>query len=118
MIKIYFNDITHLFFFLGISSGFTDDYPYSWSEPPWHPPSDIFKDAPVCLEGDKKFSNLYCPVKVSEQPMKTLPDLESVREAKKFLKRYKSVKPFFLAVGFHKPHIPFKFPEKYAGAYT
>jgi len=25
--------------------------------------------------------------------------------------------PFFLAVGFHKPHIPYKFPEEYLKAY-
>ena len=26
-------------------------------------------------------------------------------------------KPFFLAVGFHKPHIPFKFPKEYLQLY-
>ena len=25
--------------------------------------------------------------------------------------------PFFLAVGFHKPHIPYKFPEEYLSLY-
>ena len=26
----------------------TDDYPYSWSEPGWHPPTQHYKQAPVC----------------------------------------------------------------------
>ena len=30
---------------------------------------------------------------------------------------YISFQPFFLAVGFHKPHVPYKFPEEYLSLY-
>lgn len=42
-----------------------------------------------------------------------------MEEAVNFLQEYRNNpatdKPYFLAVGFHKPHIPFKFPASYLG---
>lgn len=42
-----------------------------------------------------------------------------MEEAVSFLQEYgnnsATDKPYFLAVGFHKPHIPFKFPASYLG---
>lgn len=59
--------------------------------------------------------NLLCPVLVQVQPEKTLPDIQSAKKAREFLsmRSQDSDKPFFLAVGFYKPHIPFKFPVEY-----
>ncbi|XP_014364471.2 iduronate 2-sulfatase [Papilio machaon] len=98
----------------GASSNYTDDYPYSWSEFPYHPPSEKYKDAAVCRDRITKqlHSNLVCPVKVNEQPDNTLPDLQSLKFAINILKENK-YNPFFLAIGFHKPHIPLKFPSHY-----
>lgn len=98
----------------GASSNNTDDYPHSWTRKPYHPPTDKYKDAAVCYDEatGKLHADLICPVTVKEQPGETLPDLQSLQEAIKILKEKKK-KPFFLAVGFHKPHIPFKIPREY-----
>lgn len=53
-----------------------------------------------------------CPVNVASMPNATLPDLEILKAAKDFLQKDLR-EPFFLAVGFHKPHIPLKFPKQY-----
>ncbi|CAD0198997.1 unnamed protein product [Chrysodeixis includens] len=99
----------------GPSSNFTDDYPLSWTHFPYHPSTDKYKDAAVCKDAiTKKLQrNLICPVDVSGQPRKTLPDLESLKFAINILSNRNSSTPFFLAVGFHKPHIPLKFPKQY-----
>lgn len=102
----------------GISSNFSDDYPYSWSVEPYHPKTEAYMNAKVCINNNGSLArNLVCPVVVDLQPDGTLPDLESVAEAVRFLKNKKSIteKPFFLGVGFHKPHVPFKFPFEYLG---
>lgn len=102
----------------GISSNFTDDYPYSWSSKPYHPKTEAYMNSKVCIDNEGNLArNLLCPVTVDLQPGGTLPDLESMEEAVRFLKNRKPItdKPFFLAVGFHKPHIPFKFPDEYLG---
>lgn len=53
-------------------------------------------------------------MRLKTQPGKTLSDIQSTDEAISFLKSSaRKEKPFFLAVGFHKPHIPFQFPKKY-----
>ncbi|KAJ0179161.1 hypothetical protein K1T71_004873 [Dendrolimus kikuchii] len=98
----------------GKSSNFTDDYPYSWSHHPYHAPTEIYKDAAVCKNMiTKKYQkNLICPVNVNNQPGKSLPDLQILDYAIKVLKNNRT-KPLFLAVGFHKPHIPLKFPKHY-----
>ena len=56
-------------------------------------------------------ANLLCAVNVTEQPGGTLPDLESTAEAIRLLRGRSDDAPFFLAVGFHKPHIPFRIPQ-------
>lgn len=104
----------------GISSNYTDDYPYSWSEQPYHPPTLKYKNAPVCPDRKlkKRKRNLVCPVHVDHQPGKTLPDLESLDYAIDILED-KALKkqPIFLAVGLQKPHIPLKFPKEFLSTY-
>ncbi|XP_073842292.1 iduronate 2-sulfatase [Musca autumnalis] len=99
----------------GVSSNNTDDYPLSWSTQPFRPKTERYMNSPVCPDklGVLK-RNLICPVDLQTQPYKTLPDIESLHEAKRFLQtRAKSKRPYFLALGFHKPHINFRFPKEY-----
>nr|CAB3263463.1 iduronate 2-sulfatase-like [Phallusia mammillata] len=105
----------------GIPSNFTDDYPLSWSTPVFHPPTQKYKMAKVCPgpDGDLHM-NLLCPVDVKTQPGGSLPDIQSAEHAIEMLKNFSKpseTQPFFLAVGFHKPHIPFKFPKEYLDLY-
>lgn len=106
----------------GTSSGDTDDFPYSWSKKPYHPSTLEYEKDKVCEKNGEKYENLYCPVNVNDQPGKTLPDLQTIDQARAFLENYpeeidETSKPFFLAVGLHKPHIPFRIPEQYITLY-
>lgn len=72
----------------------------------------------VCPNPDGHLSaNLLCAVDVSTQPEGTLPDIQTTEEATRllhnFTQRNNQQQPFFLAVGYHKPHIPFRFPQEY-----
>ncbi|XP_008300793.1 iduronate 2-sulfatase [Stegastes partitus] len=115
----YFTMSVGKVFHPGIVSNHTDDYPYSWSIPAYHPPSFRFEKKKMCKGEDGKLHvNLLCAVNVTEQPGGTLPDLESADEAVRLLKsRAGSQQPFFLGVGFHKPHIPFRIPQEYLSLY-
>ncbi|XP_014772795.1 iduronate 2-sulfatase [Octopus bimaculoides] len=117
----YFTVSVGKVFHPGRSSGFTDDYPYSWSIPPYHPPTEKYKMAKVCPGADGKLHmNIICPVDVNSQPEHSLPDIQSTEYAIQFLKERalnKSKQPFFLAVGYHKPHIPLKYPKSYLDLY-
>lgn len=101
----------------GKSSNFTDDYPYSWTQKPYHTKYERYMNAPVCPDKQnpsRRFRNLICPVDVRSQPGRTLPDIDNVRQAKILLNELNDRHvPFFLGVGLHKPHIPFRFPHKY-----
>ncbi|XP_014666464.1 PREDICTED: iduronate 2-sulfatase-like isoform X2 [Priapulus caudatus] len=111
----------------GKSSNFNDDQPYSWSEKPYHPSTQAYKNSKVCAgPGGRKYSNIVCPVNVTQQPEATLPDMQSTRQAMQFLRdraRLESspstapTAPFFLAVGYHKPHVPLKYPEQFLDLY-
>ncbi|XP_040904199.1 iduronate 2-sulfatase isoform X4 [Toxotes jaculatrix] len=103
----------------GIASNYSDDYPYSWSIPAYHPASFQYEKKKMCKGEDGKLhANLLCAVNVTEQPGGTLPDLESTDEAVRLLKSSANdAVPFFLAVGFHKPHIPFRIPQEYLRLY-
>ncbi|XP_072302625.1 iduronate 2-sulfatase [Eucyclogobius newberryi] len=103
----------------GVASNHSDDFPYSWSVPAYHPASFSFEKKKMCRGADGQLhSNLLCAVDVSQQPMATLPDIESTDEALTFIKSRRSRhQPFFLALGFHKPHIPFRIPQEFLSLY-
>ncbi|KAH6936620.1 hypothetical protein HPB50_020344 [Hyalomma asiaticum] len=109
----------------GPPSGRRQDYPYSWSVKPFTPKSLYYENKEVCPDpsGSPK-ANLLCAVNVSTQPLKTLPDLQNAEVATEFLRQWSSKEgskraqtPFFLAVGFYKPHIPFRIPKEYLELY-
>uniref|UniRef100_A0A8D0HEL2 Iduronate 2-sulfatase n=1 Tax=Sphenodon punctatus TaxID=8508 RepID=A0A8D0HEL2_SPHPU len=103
----------------GISSNHNDDYPYSWSIPPFHPSSEKYENTKTCRGKDGKLhANLVCPVDVSKVPEGTLPDIQSTEEGIRLLNLMKAKeKKFFLAVGYHKPHIPLRFPQEFLKLY-
>ncbi|XP_014375868.1 iduronate 2-sulfatase [Alligator sinensis] len=103
----------------GISSNYNDDYPYSWSIPPFHPSTEKYENTKTCKGKDGKLhANLVCPVDVAEVPEGTLPDIQSTEEAIRLLNVMKKKKrKFFLAVGYHKPHIPLRYPQEFLKLY-
>ncbi|XP_014456476.1 iduronate 2-sulfatase isoform X1 [Alligator mississippiensis] len=103
----------------GISSNYNDDYPYSWSIPPFHPSTEKYENTKTCKGKDGKLhANLVCPVDVAEVPEGTLPDIQSTEEAVRLLNVMKKKKrKFFLAVGYHKPHIPLRYPQEFLKLY-
>jgi arylsulfatase A-like enzyme len=121
-------------------SGFEDGR--SWNEPHWYPkgravdtdPVDWtkqlvtkhgvsveeytapLKDGPT--RGNGKAAKKGPAYEVSPKPDDELPDGATAAEAVKRLAALKSNRePFFLAVGFLKPHLPFVAPKKYWDLY-
>ncbi|XP_068388868.1 iduronate 2-sulfatase isoform X1 [Eschrichtius robustus] len=103
----------------GVSSNHSDDSPYSWSVPPYHPSSEKYENTKTCRGPDGELhANLLCPVDVAHVPEGTLPDKQSTEQAIRLLGKMKtSASPFFLAVGYHKPHIPFRYPKEFQKLY-
>uniref|UniRef100_A0A8C5Q3H4 Iduronate 2-sulfatase n=1 Tax=Leptobrachium leishanense TaxID=445787 RepID=A0A8C5Q3H4_9ANUR len=103
----------------GISSNHSDDFPYSWTHRPFHPSSEKFENEKTCKGKDGELhANLVCPVDVSAVPEGTLPDIQSTEEAIRLLQDVRQKNSsFFLAVGYHKPHIPFRFPKEFLKLY-
>ncbi|OXB75222.1 UNVERIFIED_CONTAM: hypothetical protein H355_016955, partial [Colinus virginianus] len=103
----------------GVSSNYSDDYPYSWSIPPFHPSTEKYENDKTCRGKDGRlYANLVCPVDVTEMPGGTLPDIQSTEEAIRLLNVMKTKKQkFFLAIGYHKPHIPLRYPQEFLKLY-
>jgi len=91
----------------GHASGNND--PISWTEPYFSPDDSYWKH-----RSDKS----WIPVDEVEAEKHLLPDTQSANAATEQLKKFSESKsPFFLAVGFHKPHLPFQFPHKFIDLY-
>ncbi|XP_031631484.1 iduronate 2-sulfatase isoform X2 [Contarinia nasturtii] len=100
----------------GASSNFNDDFPFSWSNKTYHPSTEKWMNDAVCYDkiSQQLQRNLICPVDVNRMPLHSLPDIQSIGTAKQLLSTFKKTSiPFFIAIGLHKPHIPFRFPSKY-----
>ncbi len=87
-----------------------DDGNYSWSEPYFH--------AIEPLDNEKEHSWLAVPAEITDKT--PLQDTQIANEAVRSIEEFsiqKEKQNFFLAVGFHKPHLPFVFPERFLDYY-
>ncbi|KAK7098055.1 iduronate 2-sulfatase-like [Littorina saxatilis] len=97
----------------GISGGNNDDELYSWSAP-------TYLGVPnMQPENDPKayHKSTLQPVNVTE--LGDLQDTDVADFSIDFLRNHsrKSDKPFFLVVGFRKPHLPWRYPMEYTDLY-
>lgn len=105
------------------------DDPQSWSEPAWYhgePYKHWFTKESLdyvkklkALPKDKQPKQLRAaPFEAADEPDDVYPDGQTAVKAIETLQRLKSDgKPFFLGVGFVKPHLPFTCPRKYWDLY-
>ena len=105
------------------------DDPQSWSEPAWYhgePYKHWFAKASLdyvkqlkALPKDKQPKQLRAaPFEAADEPDDSYPDGQTAVKAIKTLRDLKADgTPFFLAVGFVKPHLPFTCPQKYWDQY-
>ncbi|MDB6005521.1 MAG: hypothetical protein JWR15_2508 [Prosthecobacter sp.] len=105
------------------------DDPESWSEPAWYhgvPDRSWFsKETDEKLKAIKKLPAGQRPKLVrgppfeaANEPDDVYSDAQTAAKAIETLQRLKGTdKPFFLGVGFHKPHLPFTCPQKYWDLY-
>lgn len=94
----------------GAASGHDD--PISWNEPYYHAPN----------YGMYQGGNSWTAVPKAQSDKHPLPDTQiadhAIKTLRKAAAKAKSGKQkFFIAVGFHKPHLPFVFPEEFLSYY-
>ena len=89
--------------------GGNDDRAYSWSMPYFHAPPDSADQYTSWHSFDTNDSNLQDD-KIADNATKTLAEIKKNRSKG-------DNRPFFLAVGFHKPHLPFYCAKKYYDMY-
>ena len=105
------------------------DDPQSWSEPAWYhgePYRQWFTKQSLdyvkqlkALPKEKQPKQLRAaPFEAADEPDASYPDAQTAEKAIETLRRLKADgKPFFLGVGFVKPHLPFTCPQKYWDLY-
>ena len=91
----------------------------SWSEPPWRPPiggaTALHPESKTMIGGTKNRGPVF---EAPDVPDNAYPDGQTAEKTIKDLKRMNDTgKPFFLACGFLKPHLPFYAPKKYWDLY-
>ncbi len=89
----------------------------SWSEPTWYPGTKPSHDPETnrILSKTKKRGRIYEFPDVADN---AYPDGKTAEKTIKDLQRFKQEgKPFFIACGFVKPHMPFYAPKKYWDLY-
>ncbi|MEN3941155.1 sulfatase [Prosthecobacter sp. SYSU 5D2] len=105
------------------------DDPQSWSEPSWYQgqpyrhwftkeSEDFIKEMKQRPKKDQPRLIRAKPYEAANEPDDVYPDGQTALKAIETLQRLKSEgKPFFLGVGFVKPHLPFTCPQKYWDLY-
>ena len=93
----------------GAPSG-NDDIDYSWSLPYYHSPLQVTNRTSSWWSFEGYKDNQLPDGQIADNAIETLKQLKNnMSEGNK--------SPFFLAVGFHKPHLPFLAPKKYYDMY-
>lgn len=105
---------------------FNDDEP-SWSVSHWKPKASLYGPAghaqmvrakeEAKKAGGRPFGSGWLPWEAPDVTDNSLQEGETADYAIKVLNEVKD-KPFFLAVGFQKPHLPFVAPKKYWDMYA
>lgn len=99
-----------------------DDSAQGWSEPVWNPDNQWHSNQDVDERGEHLQKGYIEPVNGTRAPTyeklavedEAYPDGQIALKSAADLKRLsESAKPFFLAVGFRKPHLPFNAPARY-----
>jgi len=96
------------------------DDPRGWSEDPWRPTGDwkgygyLTPEAQAIVA--KTTRGRGPAYECADVPDEAYPDGAVATKAVETLRRVKD-RPFFLAVGFYKPHLPFNAPKKYWDLY-
>jgi iduronate 2-sulfatase len=105
------------------------DDPQSWSEPSWYhgephrhwftkESDELIKRLKKLPEAERPRLIRGPPFEAANLPDDVYPDGQTALKAIETLRRLKAVeKPFFLGVGFVKPHLPFTCPQKYWDLY-
>lgn len=94
------------------------DSPGSWSIDPWNPPAGQWVD-PANIKWSRELSKEGLDRRPwaferFDAPDSQYRDGQIAEKAIAHMREFKkSGEPFFLAAGFHKPHLPFVCPEKY-----
>lgn len=99
-----------------------DDSAEGWSQPAWRPKSKVWYHDPenerLHKRRQKNDEGRGPGYEAFDAPEADYPDAMVAERAISELRRLKSgEKPFFLAVGFFKPHLPFVCPKKYWDLY-
>ena len=112
-----------------------DDAPYSWSEEFYHSPNLGYWSGKVKQPGCDGCGNSWIAVAPDAEKKMPLPGQQIADNAISQLAKFASANigksdqniddetdvivsdPFFLAVGFHKPHLPFVAPERFFNSY-
>ena len=105
------------------------DDPQSWSEPSWYHGEpykhwftqeslDYVKKLKALPKAQQPKQLRAAPFEAADEPDASYPDAQTAAKAIETLQRLKAeAKPFFLGVGFVKPHLPFTCPQKYWDLY-
>jgi len=107
---------------------FPNDSIEGWSERPWRPRGRQYQDAEAEAEAIAAHRARYpnrdkvrgMPYEAYDAPDNDYPDGKNTERAIGYLNRFAADNkdPFFLAVGFFKPHLPFNAPQKYWDLYN
>jgi arylsulfatase A-like enzyme len=111
---------------LGKIFHFTGDNVAGWSEKPWRPTTSDYQDGAAERKAIADHKAKYpqrtkvrgFAYEAAEVPDANYRDHQSASKAIEYLEEFQdSDSPFFLAVGFFKPHLPFCAPKRYWDLY-
>ena len=107
----------NVFFHPGHASG-GDDKAYSWTEPYFHGTNPVDNSSQRSWEAVPEAVTSQTPLQDTQVANHAVATLQQIgrtrRQASSSQHEYQK---FFLAVGFHKPHLPFVFPDTFLDKY-
>ena len=95
-----------------------DDKAYSWTEPYFHGTNPVDNSSQRSWEAVPEAVTSKTPLQDTQVANHAVATLQQIGRARRQASSSQhEYQKFFLAVGFHKPHLPFVFPEAYLDLY-